>query len=306
MPKLLRYDPDNDFYKVLGVAPTATLDEIHRTYRQRAKLVHPDLNRDRREWAHDQFQRLNEAHDIIGDPERRIVYDQKRRLYQELHRPGVRSAALAEASRAAWARRHRRQPPALYYVSVGILMFGALPILYYIVASLISGVNRGDVQVVEVPSPTPFMIVAPRGVPTGSRPGSDILPAETFSPRPCTDSRVQITEPRNGDIVHSPFVIRGSAFSEQFRQYYVSYGPTEKMGQIEGGIPKLLQLNIDQVHDNILVPETMTSSLQNIQGDITIRLIVRNKDYKNLPPCDVYIHLNPDSPATEVATSANS
>src|SRR5262245_50223285 len=152
MPKLLRYDPDNDFYNVLGVAPSATLDEIHRTYRQRAKLVHPDLNRDRHEWAHDQFQRLNEAHDILGDPERRVQYDQKRRLYQETHRPGVGSAALAEASRAAWARRHRRRPPALYYVSVGILTFGALPILYYILASLLTGVDPRTGEVFEVPT----------------------------------------------------------------------------------------------------------------------------------------------------------
>src|ERR1041384_4408178 len=115
MPRPLRYDPDNDFYTVLGVAPTATLDEIHRAYRQRAKLVHPDLNRERREWAHDQFQRLNSAHDILGDLALRTDYDQKRRLHQEIHRPGYKSAALAEASRAVWARRNRRRPPALYY-----------------------------------------------------------------------------------------------------------------------------------------------------------------------------------------------
>src|SRR5579885_1660846 len=116
MPRLLRYDPENDFYTVLGVAPAATVDEIHRAYRQKAKLVHPDLNRDRREWAHEQFQRLNTAHDILGDTALRGEYDQKRRLYLEMQRPGYKSAALAEASRAAWARRNRRRPPSLYYL----------------------------------------------------------------------------------------------------------------------------------------------------------------------------------------------
>ena len=300
MPKLLRYDPDNDFYKVLGVAPTATLDEIHRTYRQRAKLVHPDLNRDRREWAHDQFQRLNEAHDIIGDPERRVQYDQKRRLYQELHRPGVRSAALAEASRAAWARRHRRQPPALYYVSVGILMFGALPILYCILLSLISGVNRRNVQVVEVPSPTPFMVGAPGSVPTSIHP-IFLEPSEKeILPQRCTNIHRMITAPSEGEEVHVPFVIKGSAYDEHFGSYYITYRYTTKL------MPSVFPMTgMMPVKNGELISEAITTKwLTDKSGNFAIELHVLDGRGNPLSECGVSFHLN--TPATEVANSANS
>ena len=61
----LRYDPANDLYAVLDVQPSATLDDLRRSFRQRAKEVHPDLNPDKTNWAHEQFQRLNDAYDIL-------------------------------------------------------------------------------------------------------------------------------------------------------------------------------------------------------------------------------------------------
>jgi hypothetical protein len=301
MPRLLRYDPDNDFYKVLGVAPTATLDEIHRTYRQRAKLVHPDLNRDRREWAHDQFQRLNEAHDIIGDPERRVEYDHKRRLYQDLHRPGVRSAALAEASRAAWARRNHRRSPALYYVSVGILTIGALPLLLSIVTTLISEVNRHYSEVIEVPTPTPFMIVVPPRAPARFRPSSAYLPVASYSPEPCTDTHMMITEPYDGQEVHVPFVIRGSASGDDFSAYYVTYGPAAQYPSETFQTP-----SISRVERGILVPEGFTAKLANVSGDFTIQLNVLTNNGTSPLPCGISFHLNVQPGATEVTTSGNS
>ncbi|GHF51851.1 DnaJ C-terminal domain-containing protein [Seohaeicola zhoushanensis] len=63
-----------DPYKVLGVAKTATQDEIRKAYRKLAKKLHPDLHPgDASKQA--EFQAVTAAHDIIGDPEKRKRFD---------------------------------------------------------------------------------------------------------------------------------------------------------------------------------------------------------------------------------------
>jgi len=64
-----------DYYKVLGVAKTATEDEIKKAYRKLARKHHPDLNPTDKE-AHKKFQQLNEANEVLSDPEKRKKYDQ--------------------------------------------------------------------------------------------------------------------------------------------------------------------------------------------------------------------------------------
>src|SRR5689334_25404080 len=111
--KQIRYDPANDYYKILGVESSASLSEIHRAYRQLAKSVHPDLNRDRVAWAHEQFQRLNDAHDILGDPDLRAEYDEKRNGRDSVRVAQMQRAnsSYAQASRAAWSKRNKRRQP---------------------------------------------------------------------------------------------------------------------------------------------------------------------------------------------------
>jgi curved DNA-binding protein len=62
-----------DYYAVLGVARDASQEEIQKAYRSLARRFHPDLNKDR--GAEEQFKRLNEAHEVLRDPERRALYD---------------------------------------------------------------------------------------------------------------------------------------------------------------------------------------------------------------------------------------
>jgi curved DNA-binding protein len=64
-----------DYYQVLGVPKTATQDEIKKAYRKLARKMHPDLNPNDKE-AHKKFQQINEANEVLGDPEKRKKYDQ--------------------------------------------------------------------------------------------------------------------------------------------------------------------------------------------------------------------------------------
>ena len=64
-----------DYYKILGVDTTIPQKDVKRAYLKRAKLFHPDLHPDDPK-AKAKFQALNEAYDVIGDPEKRRKYDQ--------------------------------------------------------------------------------------------------------------------------------------------------------------------------------------------------------------------------------------
>ena len=64
-----------DYYKVLGVNRDATTEEIKNAYRKLARKHHPDLNPNDKE-AHKQFQQINEANEVLSDPEKRKKYDQ--------------------------------------------------------------------------------------------------------------------------------------------------------------------------------------------------------------------------------------
>jgi len=64
-----------DYYQVLGLARTATADEIKKAYRKLARKHHPDLNPNNAE-AKKKFQEINEANEVLSDPESRKKYDQ--------------------------------------------------------------------------------------------------------------------------------------------------------------------------------------------------------------------------------------
>jgi DnaJ-class molecular chaperone len=67
-----------DYYKILGVSEDASADEIKKAYRKLAQKYHPDRNPDDAE-AEERFKEVQEANDVLSDPEKRRQYDQMRK-----------------------------------------------------------------------------------------------------------------------------------------------------------------------------------------------------------------------------------
>ena len=70
---------DEDYYKILGVSKDASSDEIQKAYRKLARKYHPDLHADKeerdREKAKQQFQKVQQAYDVLSDEKKRQMYD---------------------------------------------------------------------------------------------------------------------------------------------------------------------------------------------------------------------------------------
>jgi len=79
---ILRYDKERLFYKMLGVRKTCTADQLKRAYRKRSLTVHPDKNADER--AHEAFDALRDAYELLADSALRLNYDDELKYMEKM------------------------------------------------------------------------------------------------------------------------------------------------------------------------------------------------------------------------------
>src|SRR5437763_15180610 len=92
---------DRDYYEVLGVARTATPEQIKKAYRTLARKHHPDVNPGDKK-AEARFKEAQQAYDILSDPEKRSLYDRfGNAAFEGMAAAGPRSGASEWTARQA-------------------------------------------------------------------------------------------------------------------------------------------------------------------------------------------------------------
>ncbi|HEY2350850.1 MAG TPA: J domain-containing protein [Puia sp.] len=94
-----------DYYKILGISKTASEEDVKKAYRKLARKLHPDLNPNDKE-ANKKFQQINEANEVLSDPEKRKKYDQ----YGEQYGENWENAEQHEKARQSGAYAGQRRP----------------------------------------------------------------------------------------------------------------------------------------------------------------------------------------------------
>lgn len=86
-----------DYYKILGVSKNASEKEIRSAFRKLARQYHPDVNPNNKS-AEEKFKEINEANEVLSDPEKRKQYDEMLNYYEQYGRwPGAAAGAGAGA-----------------------------------------------------------------------------------------------------------------------------------------------------------------------------------------------------------------
>jgi curved DNA-binding protein len=97
----------DDFYQALGVARTASIDEIQQAYRKLARRYHPDVSKDPA--AEDRFKEISEAYQVLSDPDSRKRYDRFGKDFRQVpddyeERAGARGGRQGGGGRVRYAQ----------------------------------------------------------------------------------------------------------------------------------------------------------------------------------------------------------
>ena len=208
-----------DYYQVLGVPETATVDEIKKAFRRLAKQYHPDRNPNNAQAA-ERFKEINEAQDVLSDPAKRKRYDQVRRY-------GAYGGAGGARGTGAGA-----QGPGVDFDLSDLGSFGGLGDLFSSIfgrRSAEGGGRADDEDEIETTVTIPFRVAALGGkvpvtlpmaevCPTCS--GSGAAPGATLSTCPECRGRGVISFGQGGFAVNRPCPVcrgRGRVPSERCR-----------------------------------------------------------------------------------------
>src|SRR5471032_767551 len=77
-----------DYYETLGVPRTATADDIKKAFRKLARIHHPDVAKNKAA-GEAKFKEINEAYEVLGDPDKRKKYDDLGENWQDHGGPGM-------------------------------------------------------------------------------------------------------------------------------------------------------------------------------------------------------------------------
>jgi curved DNA-binding protein len=103
-----------DYYKILGVSKSANQDEIKKAFRKLARQHHPDANKGDKK-SEEKFKEINEAYEVLSDPEKRKMYDRLGSNFREYQRTGGQAgdydwSQWMRGNPAGGAERARRGP----------------------------------------------------------------------------------------------------------------------------------------------------------------------------------------------------
>ncbi len=158
-----------NYYRVLGVQPSASGTNIKRAFRKLAKRYHPDRNPGNA-LAEEQFKRVQEAYSVLGDADKRLAYDRKLRLADQASRQTTtpRGTRYRQRPDGTYERQTKKERPASrgsWWLS---WLFGDPATMRRIRLTLpFQRAFRGGPVTIPVPREGPVRVTLPEGVKSG-------------------------------------------------------------------------------------------------------------------------------------------